>query len=101
MKIKRVIIRNFRSIKELEFEPGDLCTLIGENHQVCQPFSSGKGPGAAMSASDAFAQNRLWVSSGGRTPGTPSLQTSQQERKSEVVEEGFAAIRHPAGDSRR
>ena len=32
MKIKRVVIKNYRSIKELEFEPGDLCTLIGENN---------------------------------------------------------------------
>lgn len=32
MKISRVVIKNFRSIKDLEFEPGDLCTLVGENN---------------------------------------------------------------------
>ena len=32
MKIDRVIIKNFRSIKELDFQPGALCTLIGENN---------------------------------------------------------------------
>ena len=32
MKIKRVVIKNFRAIKELAFEPGNLCTLIGENN---------------------------------------------------------------------
>ena len=32
MMIERVAIRNFRSIKELEFRPGNLCTLIGENN---------------------------------------------------------------------
>lgn len=32
MRVSRVVIKNFRSIKELDFEPGPLCTLIGENN---------------------------------------------------------------------
>ena len=32
MKIKRVVIKNYRSIKHVAFEPGNLCTLIGENN---------------------------------------------------------------------
>jgi len=32
MKINRVLIRNFRSIKVLEFCPGDICALVGENN---------------------------------------------------------------------
>jgi putative ATP-dependent endonuclease of OLD family len=32
VRISKVIIDNFRSIKSLEFEPGPLCTLIGENN---------------------------------------------------------------------
>jgi predicted ATP-dependent endonuclease of OLD family len=32
MNIKKIIIKNFRSIKELEFEPQSLCALIGGNN---------------------------------------------------------------------
>jgi putative ATP-dependent endonuclease of OLD family len=32
VRICRVVIDNFRSIKHLEFDPGPLCTLIGENN---------------------------------------------------------------------
>lgn len=32
MKLERVKIQNYRSIKELEFEVGDLCALIGPNN---------------------------------------------------------------------
>lgn len=32
MKLRRVRIQNYRSIKELEFEVGDLCALIGPNN---------------------------------------------------------------------
>lgn len=32
MKIKRIHIENFRSIKMLDFEPGPYCVLIGENN---------------------------------------------------------------------
>lgn len=32
MKIKRIHIENFRSIKMLDFEPGPACVLIGENN---------------------------------------------------------------------
>lgn len=32
MKIKRIYIENFRSIKTLDFEPGPYCVLIGENN---------------------------------------------------------------------
>lgn len=32
MKVQRVAIKNFRSIKELDFQPGSLCTLMGENN---------------------------------------------------------------------
>lgn len=32
MKLSRVRIQNYRSIKELEFEIGDLCALIGPNN---------------------------------------------------------------------
>ena len=32
MKIKRVHIENYRSIKSLDFEPGGYCVLIGENN---------------------------------------------------------------------
>lgn len=32
MKIQRVHIENFRSIKELDFFPDDYCVLIGENN---------------------------------------------------------------------
>ncbi len=32
MRVSRVVIKNFRSIKELDFDPGPLCTLIGENN---------------------------------------------------------------------
>jgi len=32
MRISRVVIENFRAVKRLEFEPGTLCTLIGENN---------------------------------------------------------------------
>ncbi len=32
MKIERVRIENFRSIKTLDFEPGPYCVLIGENN---------------------------------------------------------------------
>ncbi len=32
MRIKRIHIENFRSVKTLEFEPGPYCVLIGENN---------------------------------------------------------------------
>lgn len=32
MKLQRVRIQNFRSIKDLEFKPSDLCALIGRNN---------------------------------------------------------------------
>ncbi len=32
MKIKKIQIKNYRSIKELEFEPQSLCALVGENN---------------------------------------------------------------------
>jgi predicted ATP-dependent endonuclease of OLD family len=32
MKIKKIKIKNYRSIKELEFEPQSLCALVGENN---------------------------------------------------------------------
>lgn len=32
MKVRRVVIKNFRSINDLDFQPGDLCTLVGENN---------------------------------------------------------------------
>lgn len=32
MNIRKILIKNFRSIKELEFEPTSLCALIGENN---------------------------------------------------------------------
>lgn len=32
MRIKRVVIENFRSIKRLEFRPTDICALVGENN---------------------------------------------------------------------
>lgn len=32
MKISKIIIEKFRSINKLEFEPGNLCALIGENN---------------------------------------------------------------------
>lgn len=32
MKIKRVLIENFRSIRFLEFYPADICVLVGENN---------------------------------------------------------------------
>ena len=32
MGIKRVVIKNFRSIRDLDFEPKSLCTLVGENN---------------------------------------------------------------------
>jgi putative ATP-dependent endonuclease of the OLD family len=32
MKIRRISIKNFRSIKELDFSPNDLCVLIGQNN---------------------------------------------------------------------
>ena len=31
MKIRRIHIENFRSIKKLDFEPGKICALVGEN----------------------------------------------------------------------
>lgn len=31
MKIKKLLIKNFRSIKNLELEPANLCALIGPN----------------------------------------------------------------------
>ena len=31
MKIRRIHIENFRSIKELSFSPGNICALVGEN----------------------------------------------------------------------
>ena len=30
MKIKKIKIKNYRSIKKLEFEPKSLCALLGE-----------------------------------------------------------------------
>jgi len=32
MKIKKIHIENFRSIKELDLEPGSMCILVGENN---------------------------------------------------------------------
>lgn len=32
MKVKRILIKNFRSIKTLEFFPGAICALVGENN---------------------------------------------------------------------
>ena len=32
MKISRVYIENYRSIKKLDFSPGNYCVLIGENN---------------------------------------------------------------------
>jgi putative ATP-dependent endonuclease of OLD family len=32
MKIKRVLIKNYRSIKTLEFYPNSICALVGENN---------------------------------------------------------------------
>ncbi len=32
MKISRIFIENFKSIKYLEFFPSDICALIGENN---------------------------------------------------------------------
>ncbi len=32
MRINRVLIRNFKSIKTLEFYPADICVLVGENN---------------------------------------------------------------------
>ncbi|MCS7054105.1 MAG: AAA family ATPase [Ignavibacterium sp.] len=32
MRIKKVYIKNYRSIKELDFEPQSLCALVGENN---------------------------------------------------------------------
>jgi putative ATP-dependent endonuclease of OLD family len=32
MRIKRILIKNFRSIKTLEFFPNDICALVGENN---------------------------------------------------------------------
>jgi putative ATP-dependent endonuclease of the OLD family len=32
MRIKRVHIQNYRSIKDLEFYPSDICALVGENN---------------------------------------------------------------------
>ncbi len=32
MRIARVHIENYRSIKELDFKPGPYCVLIGENN---------------------------------------------------------------------
>ena len=32
MKIQRVVIKNFRSIQQVDFEPGSLCALVGENN---------------------------------------------------------------------
>ena len=32
MKISRVVIKNFRSIKSLEFSPKEICILVGENN---------------------------------------------------------------------
>ncbi len=32
MRVSRVVIDNFRSVKHLDFKPGPLCTLIGENN---------------------------------------------------------------------
>ncbi len=32
MRIKRVVIENFRSIKKLEFYPAEICALVGENN---------------------------------------------------------------------
>lgn len=32
MRIKRLLIKNYRAIKEIELSPGALCTLVGENN---------------------------------------------------------------------
>jgi len=32
MKINKVVIKNFRSIKSLEFNPSNICVLVGENN---------------------------------------------------------------------
>ena len=32
MRITKVSIKNFRSIRSLEFEPGEMCALIGGNN---------------------------------------------------------------------
>lgn len=32
MKIKRVVIKNFRSIKHVDFEPQNICVFVGENN---------------------------------------------------------------------
>lgn len=32
MKISRIYIENYRSIKKLDFLPGNYCVLVGENN---------------------------------------------------------------------
>ena len=32
MNIRRVVIKNFRSIQQVDFEPGPFCSLVGENN---------------------------------------------------------------------
>ena len=32
MRINKVVISNYRSIKDLEFHPSDICALVGENN---------------------------------------------------------------------
>ncbi len=53
MKIRRIHIKNFRSIKELSFEPGNICALVGEN---------GAGKSNILAALD-FLLGERWPSS--------------------------------------
>ena len=53
MKIRRIHIENFRSIKKLTFDPGNICALVGEN---------GAGKSNILAALD-FLLGERWPSS--------------------------------------